>query len=328
VGVGEIMGMERVGQWEGKESWFVAEADEYVEDSTQFRRNELWEDLSNFPARFLTLRPKIIVVNNLSWDHPDVYRSFEEVKQVFRNFLVCNLLPEGKLVFNRDDINLREIQEEVARERPDIEMVPFGMNIGGEIKLKIAGEHNRMNARAARATLEAMGEWRKEEIEEKLGEFSSTKRRLEWLGEMGGVVYIDDYAHHSDEITAAIQAVREWQAKKLAEGGRLVVAFQSHTYTRTMEFRKELVESLGAADGVVMTDIFPSAREDMSLGEQISSDDLCRDLNELRGRADYALNVRTNEELARYCENNLQQNDVLLCLGAGDIYHFFDDLKK
>ena len=344
VGVGEIKGLERIGRYTRAENFFVVEADEYAEDVTQIDRQ-----VGLKIARFHYLLPETIIIPNLSFDHPDVYRNLAHTQEIFGNFMVENLRTEGILVANADDENLRPLLERVEKERPDVQIMTFGQSEGAslqlnfdqvkldseqkaqtvsaiwqeseeefELSLGIPGLYNLQNAAAALTAMLAH-DLPLEESVLMLREFTSTRRRFEILGEINQVLFIDDYAHHPDEIEAVIAAARAWYP-----GRRLVVAFQSHTYSRTKALFHEFAQALAAADQILMIDIFPSAREPIT--PTVTSDELCATLNQLKPSLN-AINLHTIPALADYCRDQLQSGDLLLSLGAGDIYHFWDLLS-
>src|SRR5207249_920216 len=118
--------------------------------------------------------------------------------------------------------------------------------------LAVPGEHNRRNAAAALAALELAGV-AEEETRAALADFRGVTRRLEARGDAGGVRVFDDYAHHPAEVAAALAALRD--------GGRLLVLFQPHLYSRTRHLARELASALAAADAVAVTDVYPAREE-------------------------------------------------------------------
>ena len=133
----------------------------------------------------------------------------------------------------------------------------------GELKLKMGGRHNLLNALGAAASARALGaEW--DDIKTGLSNFRGVERRFQLVGEVKGVVVIDDYAHHPTELAAALRA-----ARNMYEDRRLVAVFQPHLYSRTRDFAREFGEALAVADKVWLTDIFP-AREDPIPGVDLS----------------------------------------------------------
>ncbi len=185
--------------------------------------------------------------------------------------------------------------------------------------LHIPGQFNVMNALAAilacyHASISV------EDSVSALKDFRSTLRRSEFIGEKNGVRYYDDYAHHPNEIQNVIHAYHEWFPKQ-----RLIVAFQSHTFSRTKALFNDFVAAFSEASEVVMIDIFPSAREHFD--PSVTSDLLCSAITQKFPNLK-AQNVKTIDALAQYCKQNLHQGDVFLTIGAGDIYKVHEKMKE
>ncbi len=334
VGVGNIPGLEKTGKWSDQSEYFVAEADEYVTDPSAPSQGK------EITPRFSFMNPFVTVCTNIKFDHPDVYTDFEHTKKTYREFF-ANIKEGGTLVMNSDD---QQIIEEMERAQPlNRKIVLFGDSPSAEIRLTnftsmeghstgqftfaeknyelilhIPGEYNMMNALAAIAVVASLGLSVEESITA-LKEFRSTQRRAEFVGEKQGVKYYDDYAHHPNEVKKVIQAFRQWFPKQ-----RLVVGFQSHTFSRTKSLFKDFVRSFDDANEVVMIDIFPSARE--AFDSTITSDLLCQEIMAANPEL-HAQNVKTIEKLAEYCQNTLKSGDIFLTIGAGDIYKVHEFIK-
>lgn len=320
VGVGNIPGLEKTGAWTDS-PYFVAEADEYVEDPSVSG--------AEIVPRFAYLQPSITVCSNLRFDHPDVYRDFNHTKDVFKTFFEQT---KDVLIVNADDSALLELAQQTGKkvitfgesEQVDFRLIGYAAK-AGETKtmfehegtayaftLAIPGKFNALNALAA---LVATSQIDPRALEHhSLKTFRSTSRRFENIGIINGVQCYDDYAHHPHEVAAAITALNEWYPTQ-----RKVVAFQSHTFSRTKQLFDEFVDSFANAQEVVMTDIFSSARE--ASDPTISSTILCEAIQQKYGIK--ATNVGTNEKLAEYFKSELKPGDVFLTLGAGDIYEVF-----
>jgi UDP-N-acetylmuramate--alanine ligase len=173
------------------------------------------------------LPAEVAVVTNVDLDHHSTFGSAAELEERFERW--ASGVPEGRVVWGRD-----------------LEPVRF--------ELAVAGEHNRLNAACALAALELAG-FDPDEAAGALAGFRGAGRRLEERGEAGGVRLLDDYAHHPAEVAATLAAARD-----LADGGRVVVLFQPHLYSRTRHVGRELGEALAAADAAVVTEIY-GARE-------------------------------------------------------------------
>jgi len=167
------------------------------------------------------LRPQIAVLTNVELDHHATFASEAEVRELFERWL-------------------EEAPASVRGE--ELEPVHFALGV--------AGEHNRSNAATALAALELAGVPR-EEAERVLPEFGGAGRRFELRGEAAGVRVFDDYGHHPREIAATLAA-----ARSSVDGGRLLVVFQPHLYSRTRHLAHELAHALAAADAVAVTGVY------------------------------------------------------------------------
>jgi UDP-N-acetylmuramate--alanine ligase len=223
------------------------------------------------------LRPKVAVVTNVDLDHHSEFASRAEVETLFADWLA-------------------EVPEVVRGE--ELEPVAF--------ELAVPGEHNRRNAAAALAALELLGV-PPEEARTHLVEFAGAGRRLEQRGEAGGVAVIDDYAHHPAEIAATIGAVRT--------GGRVLVLFQPHLYSRTRHLARELGVALAAADVAAVTEIYP-ARE--SPVEGVSGKLVVDALGEARPGMPVGWTPSV-EQGAEFLARRARPGDVVLTIGAGDV---------
>ena len=179
------------------------------------------------------------------------------------------------------------------------------------LELSIPGEFNIANAVAAIAATTFIGVDINQAIDA-LKDFHSTMRRFEYIGEKNGVKYYDDYAHQPSEIKAAIQALADWYPQQ-----RKIIAFQSHTYSRTKQLFADFVEALSTADEVYLIDIFASARENF---DSTVSSDLLAEATKINNEELIIKNVKTIENLAKMLQETVEPGDVVLTLGAGDIY--------
>lgn len=332
VGVGNIIGLNRSGAYVKDSEWFIAEADEYVIDPKA----------ENKVPRFSYLLPEILVCTSIAFDHPDVYSSFKETQKVFLDFF-HHIQPHGTLIYCGDQPELEELISVFREDRSDIRFISYGLNasntvilsqivqgeahISGQIvwndmktqlMLRIPGTYNLLNATAAMIASSLVIGSLEQNIDH-LRTFQSTKRRFEFIGEKKGVNYYDDYAHHPREIRAVIEALYTWYP-----AARKVVAFQPHTFSRTKQLFLEFVESFSQANEIILLDIFASARE--SFDDSVSSDQLAQAIQE-KFPDKKIQNLHTLDQLAQYCTQELHQDDVLITLGAGDIYHLHDMIQ-
>lgn len=339
VGVGKIIGLARTGQWKTDSDFFVAEADEYVTDASAPARGEA------ITPRFSYLTPQVTVCTNLEFDHPDVYTDFEHTKAVFRKFF-RRIKERGELIINADNQNLVELvtelqpyldQHEVevwsfgSTEAATVQLLEYHVGSGSNtaelnyqqqtysLELFMPGKFNIMNALAAITACLAIGVPINDSIAA-LRSFRSTTRRFEYIGEKHGVKYYDDYAHHPHEVAAVINAINEWYPDS-----HVVIAFQSHTFSRTKQLFTQFVEALSTAKEVAMIDIFPSARE--AYDPSVTSTQLCEAIS-VASPTLTAVNYGNLPELANYLKSHLKPGDVCLTVGAGDIYHVHELISK
>lgn len=329
VGVGSIPGLAATGAWRENSEYCVAEADEYVIDPSAPSKGEA------ITPRFSFLKPFVTVCTNLRYDHPDVYTSFEHTQEVFLTFFRQNS-DAGFLVINADDEPLLELAQQSGKK-----IITFGEKTGADfqlteyiskegtttgkytylgqaytLELHIPGKFNMLNALAALAATVPL--YPEALSQNALSEFASTARRFENKGLIRGIQCFDDYAHHPNEVKSAIQALNEWYPN-----ARKVIAFQSHTYSRTKQLFSEFVDAFAQAKEVVMIDIFSSAREQKD--DSISSTILCEAIHQ-KYPENSAINLKTIEALAEYIQNTLQPGDVFLTVGAGDIYEVYEKI--
>ena len=226
------------------------------------------------------LRPRIAVLTNVELDHHATFASEDEVRRLFEEWL------------------------EVApgRVRGD-ELEPVDFELG------VRGEHNRHNAAVALAALELAGVAR-DDAERVLPEFRGAGRRFESRGEARGVRVFDDYGHHPSEIAATLAA-----ARSAANGGRVLVVFQPHLYSRTRHLAGELGAALAAADVVAVTDVY-AAREPPAPG--------------VDGKlvVDAVVSARPGmevgwtpalEDASRFLARRARPGDLVVTIGAGDV---------
>ena len=274
---------------------------------------------------FLNFFPTLAVILNIEADHLDYFKDLADIQKSFRLF--AQLSSDGILA-NGDDPHVAEALE-------GVNYVSFGMNetntvhadnicpdwrhldvvCNGEfychLDLRVLGRHNAMNALAAAGTAWMLGV-PGEAVSLGLATFSGAERRMQFKGKFKGADVYDDYAHHPDELCATLDAVRTMEYQ------RVVVAFQPHTYTRTKALFSDFVRELKKADLVVLAEIY-AARERNTPG--ISSKDLA---NCIPG----AVYCQTLPQVTEYLKQAAREGDVILTVGAGDIYRAGEALLK
>lgn len=325
----------------GKSEYFVMEADEY-QNKLQY------------------YKPLAAVLTSADWDHPDFFPSFKEYKKVFSDF-VATIPRHGFLVVWGDSVDIigiaRSAKCEVIRygfrEDNDVKILNFKFQILnkaqnpndkifppeadppmaekptqsfevvykgkhlGKFEIQLIGEHNILNAAAVIAVCYKLN-INMEKVKEAISRFQGTARRFEYVGKRNGAILIDDYAHHPEEIQATLKAAREIYPEK-----NIITVFHPHTFTRTKALLQEFAQSFDDADKAIILDIYGSARETQG---GVSSRDLVVLINKYNhNNAEY---ISTIDEVIEYLKDKIGDKDVVISMGAGDVWRVTDKLKK
>ncbi len=276
----------------GKSKYFVVEACEY-------RRS------------FLHLNPKILVITNIDADHLDYYTGgISEIESAFGE-LAAKIPKDGFLICNTRDPRLANVIE-----RCEGEVIDY-TRITELVDLSFPGKHNQENAKAALEVLSALG-IEEDKARAGLETFSGTWRRFEYQGMLpvGALVY-DDYAHHPNEIRALIEGAREEYP-----GLRLVTIFQPHLYSRTKSLFNDFAKSFTGVNEALFAPIYP-ARE--AFDSSISSAMLA-DAVEKEGIQ--AKSFDSFQAIVDYLIQTATSRDIIITVGAGEIYQVADTLLK
>ncbi len=293
-------------------------------------------------ASFLHLTPMIAAVTNIDADHMETYGGdFSRLCDAFVEFL--HFLPfYGLAVLCTDDVHLRKLIPEVARPvtryglgaDADIRAVDLQTDAGGtrfkvigaaeqdfQIRLNLPGEHNVLNALAAISIAREL-DVAPEAIQAALDQFAGIGRRAERLGNLtlstGEAYLVDDYGHHPREIACTLQAMRHaWPER------RLVVAFQPHRYSRTRDLLDDFAEVLGAADVLLLTEVYAAGEAPIANADGRA---LARAVR-LRGDVE-PIFVADLNELPHRLSSVLADGDLLLTLGAGNIGYLAQGMAR
>ncbi len=274
---------------------------------------------------FLNFAPTLAVILNIEADHLDYFKDLSDVEKSFREFAA---LSSNGVLANGDDPHIAETldgmnyvtfgfgnhnrvkADHICADWRHFDVVCDG-NVYCHLDLQVIGRHNAMNALAAAGAAWMIG-IPGEAVTIGLSTFSGADRRLQYKGKYNGADIYDDYAHHPDELAATIEAVQSMGYQ------RLIVAFQPHTYTRTKALFGDFVRELQKPDLVVLAEIY-AAREQNLLG--ISSVDLQREIPN-------SVYCQTLPEVTNFLRDNLKAGDVVLTVGAGDIFRAGEALLK
>jgi len=317
----------------GSGEYFVAETDEY--------QNKL--DL---------YFPKGVILTNCDFDHPDFFKTFDDYKKVFKDF-VGKIPKTGFLVVWGDSVDTLEVAENAKcefisygfGEENDITITNWELNANrqksenedgneseiatqsfqlfhdkkdlGKFETRLIGRHNILNAAAVVAVSEKLN-LDMEKVRDAIKNFKGTSRRFEYIGKRNGAMLFDDYGHHPEELKATLRAARENYP-----GKNIWAVFHPHTFTRTKALLSEFAQSFDDADKVIVLDIYGSARETQG---GVHSKDLVSLINKFnRDRAEY---IPTIGEAVEYLKDNISEKDLVIAIGAGNVWEVAEKLKE
>ena len=292
-------------------------------------RNSMVFEACEYKDSFLDFNPTVAVVLNCELDHVDYFKSMEQLRASFAAF-ADRAGKDGCVVYNADDAETRLAMRDVVSRRvtfgiedttADYRATGIDLTGGyasfdvwhhdrpmGRVRLRVPGQHNVYNALAAVAATHECGLC-SHDIVRGLEDFEGAVRRMEYKGTLNGAVVFDDYGHHPTEVNATLRESR------LLGTGRLICAFQPHTYSRTATLFDDYVKALTLADAVVVAPIY-AARETDDRG--VSATKLAE-----------AVNAAVGREVARGCEDMAlvagalcelaRPGDTVIVMGAGNI---------
>ena len=289
---------------------------------------------------FLKLSPTIAVVTNIDEEHLDYYEDINEIKDAFLAFI--NKVPfYGVAILCLDQKHLQSLLPKVEKryltygtstqadyQAKDVVLLPLGskfrvVNHTGDLgwfELAVPGMHNVSNGLAAIAVAREL-EIELEVIRRSLKEFSGVHRRFQVKGEAKGVLVVDDYGHHPTEVRATLAAA------KAALGRRVVCVFQPHRYTRTKHQLEEFFTAFNQADKVIILDIYAAGEQPIP---GVSGQSVFEGIRDY-GHKDAAY-LGSKEQVVKHLAGTLRQGDLLLTLGAGDVWKLgeavLEELKK
>lgn len=302
----------------GRSDFLVAEADES-------------------DGSFLALSPSIAVVSNIDHEHIDFYRSMDNLRKTFIDFI--NKIPfYGRAILCVDDKEVQGLIPKLTKSyltyglnpQSDIRAsgiskeglnttfdVIFKSRLAGNVTISIPGEHNILNALAAVGVgLELDIDFKY--IREGLKNSGGLKRRFEIKDERGGILFLDDYGHHPTEIMATLSATKEcWPDR------RLVVVFQPHRFTRTRDLYDKFVISFNQADSLIISPLYRAGEEPIP---GVDSRALYQGIRNHGHRA--VTYCDSTEDTISELLDQIRPGDIVLTLGAGDIHLVGTDLLK
>ena len=300
--------------------YFIIEADEY--DTAYFDKG----------PKFMHYLPELAIVNNIEFDHADIYADLEAVKLAFRRFM--NLVPEnGKLIAGWDSPNVRKVVESFG-ERLFTQVETFGTDASakwqvrnadfsgklsrfevfrenqswGEFQTPLVGEFNMLNCLAVIVAADAWGVSR-EKIQGALASFQNVKRRAEVRGEERGVLVIDDFAHHPTAVRETLRALRARYSDR-----RLIAIFEPRSWSsRLAVFQDDYAGAFSAADYVVIAEVFDSGKV-TEKGRALDTDALIAAISQ-QGKP--ALALPDADQIVAHITPELREGDVVAIMSNG-----------
>ena len=292
-------------------------------------------EADEYDKSFLSMCPTYSTINNIELEHLDIYKDIKDLKSNFIKY--ANSIPfYGMICISNDSKYAREIIPDINKN-----IMTFGINYNSdfmaenikfknektyfklishktefEVELSIPGKHNVYNALAAISICKNMN------IEDKyiikgLKKFSGVKRRfdIKYINKLNENIFIDDYAHHPTEVKATIDSIKTGWPNR-----RLITIFQPHLYSRTKQFFKEFAQSLESSDIVILTNIY-GAREKNN--KKVSSKLI---LNELKNHKHNQSYLISKKNIPNHINDMIKKNDIVITMGAGDIYKTLDNI--
>jgi UDP-N-acetylmuramate: L-alanyl-gamma-D-glutamyl-meso-diaminopimelate ligase len=300
--------------------YFIIEADEY--DTAYFDKG----------PKFMHYLPELAIVNNIEFDHADIYTDLDAVKLAFRRFM--NLVPEnGRLIAGWDSPNVRKVVESFgerlftrvetfgtdASAKWQIRNADFGEGLSrfevfcenqswGEFQTPLLGEFNLLNCLAVIVAADA---WAvsKEKIRSALVSFQNVKRRAEVRGEERGVVVIDDFAHHPTAVRETLRALRARYKDR-----RLIAVFEPRSWSsRLAVFQQDYANAFAAADYVVIAAVFDSQKV-TEKGRALDTEAL---IDAISKQGKPALALPDADEIVAHLAPELRSGDVVAIMSNG-----------
>lgn len=309
-----------------QDNWFVIEGDEY--DTAFFDK----------VPKFIHYKPKHVILTSIEFDHADIYRDLDHVKDAFR--MLLRLIPQdGHLVVHAEDQNIKSILSETKCKN----IVTYGENSGdyqivdretvqgrnqfsvkykgekiADIAIKLFGPHNSLNAIAVFALAHQLG-WPVHQILQGLANFKGVKRRQEIIGEPKGVKIIEDFAHHPTAVRLTIKSIQE-----MYPGKKVFAVFEPRSATsRRKVFQKDYVEALSSADEIYVAEAFDQSK--INEGDRFSTDQLIQDIKANRKSAFIGKNA---DHIVEMLSPRVKSGDVVLIMSNGGFDGIYQKLIK
>jgi UDP-N-acetylmuramate--alanine ligase len=291
-----------------------------------------------FDRSFHNLRPRVALITNVERDHLDYYKDLDEIVGSFRDF-AQRVPPGGVIIANGKD---RHVSRALSGLAAPVESAALGRDFiwstrvlgvdngcyRGEISFKgqpigalhlaIAGEHNLMNATMATAACAACG-LDAGEVIQTLSRFEGVDRRMTVMGRYHGATVVDDYGHHPTEIRITLKALRE-----RFDPRRLICIFQPHQHSRTRSLLEDFAASFVLADETIVPDIY-FVRDSEAERQRVTSADL---VDRVKANGQKAVHLPSFGQIVEYIRENAREDDLIVTMGAGNIWEIGRDLTS
>ncbi len=277
-----------------------------------------------YKAHMLKLHPDVIILTNIEEDHLDYYKDLNHIQSTFQNYI--NLLPStGILVRNADDseccdlgfdgqtisYGITEPADVMATKITKADELQTFQVGNDTYELRVPGDFNIYNALAVIAYAQYL-QIPVKTIQSGLKKFSGTWRRFEIVGSYRNAIVISDYAHHPTAVSGLIKAAHEWYPNR-----RIVIVFQPHQHNRTRTLFQGFVEAFSEADLIIIQEIYDVKGREEVMDQNVSSQDIVNTIEATGKLVIYSPNHERSEQILA---EHIEPNDVVLVVGAGDIY--------
>ncbi|MBU1177174.1 MAG: UDP-N-acetylmuramate--L-alanine ligase [Patescibacteria group bacterium] len=275
------------------------EKDNFISGTSKYLIVEACE----YKGSFLNLFPDILIITNIDNDHLDYFKNIKNIQKVFAK-LISKVPQNGLIICNPNEQNTKQ-----ALKLSKVKAKIIDYTKENKLELKVPGSHNLCNAQAVLSVTKAVN-IKKQKAERLLKEYAGTWRRFEYKGKtkLNALVY-DDYAHHPSEVQTTIKATREKFPKQ-----KIFIVFQPHLYSRTKFLLNNFAKSFNQANDIIITDIY-AAREKND--KSIHAKDLVNKIKKINPSVRYFKNF---DDIVKYLKKNTKEKDIIIIMGAGDVY--------
>lgn len=303
LGTGSVAGLRSPGHC-GTDPVYVVEADEYAVSKVDPR------------PKFSLLTPQVLITTNIIHDHPDIYPDESSTLAAFSE-LVKSLPPGGTWICNPSDPLTAQILNLLGESLKAIKVVQYGTNhpLYSELQLSVFGDQNKLDATSAVLAAIELGLTKSEALAA-IKAYRGAGRRQEFHGEVSGRLLYDDYAHHPLEISQTLSSFKTQFPTR-----RLLLIFESHTYSRTESLLPEFARAIAEADLPFLMPIFESARE-KGVAHKISPESFQAAVSKLNP----ACQTLTWENAAEIVVDASKPGDIILTMGAGFVYKLHPEI--